>query len=147
MLDFGQSESESEVAQSCPTLCDPWTVAHQAPLSMGYSRQEYWSESSFPSPGTEPESPASLALQVDSLPLTPKAILITHTQKEPSCRGPFTEASRRTLFESDCPSPVSHIPPPEKFLVAAQELCRELLCTWREGLQTKSSSSPLSGEK
>ena len=29
-----KSESESEVAQSCPTLCDPWTVAHQAPPSM-----------------------------------------------------------------------------------------------------------------
>ena len=36
-------ESESEVAQSCPTLCDPWTLAHQAPPSMGFSRQEYWS--------------------------------------------------------------------------------------------------------
>ena len=32
-----------EVAQSCPTLCDPWTVAHQAPPPMGFSRQEYWS--------------------------------------------------------------------------------------------------------
>ena len=30
-------------AQSCQTVCDPWTVAHQAPLSMGFSRQEYWS--------------------------------------------------------------------------------------------------------
>ena len=35
------SESESEVAQSCRTFCDPWTVAHQAPPSMGFSRQEY----------------------------------------------------------------------------------------------------------
>ena len=31
-----------------------WTVAHQAPLSMGFSRQEYWSENSFPSPGDLP---------------------------------------------------------------------------------------------
>ena len=30
-------------AQSCPTLCDPWTVACRAPLSMGFSRQKYWS--------------------------------------------------------------------------------------------------------
>ena len=44
-------ESESEVAQSCLTLCDPWTVAHQAPPSMGFSRQEYWSGLPFPSPG------------------------------------------------------------------------------------------------
>ena len=42
--------SESEVAQSCPTLCDPWTVAQQAPPSMGFSRQEYWSGLPFPSP-------------------------------------------------------------------------------------------------
>ena len=36
-------ESESEVTQSCLTLSTPWTAAHQAPLSMGFSRQEYWS--------------------------------------------------------------------------------------------------------
>ena len=33
----------SEVTQSCPTLCNPWTLAHQDPPSMGFSRQEYWS--------------------------------------------------------------------------------------------------------
>ena len=44
----------------------PWTVAHQAPLSMEFSRQEYWSGLPFPSPGIKPESPA---LQADSLPL------------------------------------------------------------------------------
>ena len=32
------------VTQSCPIFETPWTVAHQAPLSMGFSRQEYWSE-------------------------------------------------------------------------------------------------------
>ena len=41
---------QSEVAQSCPALCAPWTIAHQAPLSMGFSRQEYWSGLPFPSP-------------------------------------------------------------------------------------------------
>ena len=35
--------SESEVAQFCPTLCDPMIVAYQVPPSMGFSRQEYWS--------------------------------------------------------------------------------------------------------
>ena len=39
------------VTQSCPTLCDPWTVAHQAPVSMEVSQQEYWSGLPFPSPG------------------------------------------------------------------------------------------------
>ena len=43
-------KSESEVAQSCPTPSDPWTAAHQAPQSMGFSRQEYWSGVPLPSP-------------------------------------------------------------------------------------------------
>ena len=37
-------KSESEVAQSCPTLCDPMDIAHQAPPFIGFSRQEYWQE-------------------------------------------------------------------------------------------------------
>ena len=45
-------QSESEVTQSCLTLCDP--VAYQAPLSMGFSRQWYWSGLPFPSPGDLP---------------------------------------------------------------------------------------------
>ena len=59
------------VAKSCPTLLTPWTVAHQAPLSMGFSRQEYWSELPFASPGAFPDpgiKPRSPALQADSLP-------------------------------------------------------------------------------
>ena len=39
------------VAKSCPTLATPWILACQAPLSMGFSRQEYWSGLPFPSPG------------------------------------------------------------------------------------------------
>ena len=56
----------------CLTLCQ-LTVAHQAPLSMGFSRQEYWSGLSFPPPGdlSDPGiKPRSLALQADSLPLS-----------------------------------------------------------------------------
>ena len=55
---------KKEVAQSFPTLMTPWTAAHQAPLSMGFSRQEYWNGVTFPSPrdlpkpGIEPRSPA-----------------------------------------------------------------------------------------
>ena len=55
----------------------PWTVARQAPLSMEFSRQEYWSGLPFPppgylpDPGTELTSPVSPALQVDSLPAKP----------------------------------------------------------------------------
>ena len=43
------------VIQSCPTLWDPMTVAHQAPLSMGFSRQEYWSGLPCPPPGDHPK--------------------------------------------------------------------------------------------
>ena len=51
----------------------PWTVARQAPLSMGFSRQEYWSELSFPSPdpGIEPTSLGSPELAASSFPLAP----------------------------------------------------------------------------
>ena len=42
-------KSESEVAQLCLTAT-PWTAAHQAPPSMGFSRQEYWSGVPLPSP-------------------------------------------------------------------------------------------------
>ena len=38
----------------CLCLCDPWTVAHQASLSMEFSRQEYWSGLPFPPPGDLP---------------------------------------------------------------------------------------------
>ena len=45
------STSGDLVAQWCPTLAIPWTVALQAPLAMGFPRQEYWSGLPFPSPG------------------------------------------------------------------------------------------------
>ena len=54
-----------------------WTVARQTPLSMGFSRQEYWSRLSFsplgdlPDPGIQLMSPVSPVLQVDSLPTEP----------------------------------------------------------------------------
>ena len=62
------------VAQSRLTLCDPWTVAHQAPLTMKFSRQEYWSGLPFPSPGDLPNpgiKPRSPALQADALTSEP----------------------------------------------------------------------------
>ena len=52
----------------------PWTVAYQAPLSMGFSKQEYWSGMPFPPPGDLPDpgiEPGSPALQADALPSEP----------------------------------------------------------------------------
>jgi len=43
LLQYVKVKSESEVAQSCLTLATPWTAAHQAPPSMGFSRRKYWS--------------------------------------------------------------------------------------------------------
>ena len=51
----------------------PWTIAYQAPLSMEFSRQEYWSELLFSSPGDLPHpgiEPVSPAFQADILPLS-----------------------------------------------------------------------------
>ena len=62
------------VTNSGPTFVTPWTVAHQAPPSMGFSRQEYWSGLPFPSPGDLPDpgiKPRSPALQADALPSEP----------------------------------------------------------------------------
>ena len=59
-----------KVTQSCLALASPWTVACQAPLSMGFSRQEYWSGLPFPSPGDLPDpgiEPKSPALEANSL--------------------------------------------------------------------------------
>ena len=53
----------------------PWTVAYQAPLSMGFSRQEYWSGLPFPFPGDLPDpgiEPGSPTLEADSLTSEPQ---------------------------------------------------------------------------
>ena len=58
-----------------PNSVTPWTVALQAPLSMGFPRQEYWSGLPFPSPGDLPDpgiEPGSPALQAVSLPSEPR---------------------------------------------------------------------------
>ena len=73
----------SEVAQSCPTFATPWTVAHQAPPSMGFSRQEYWSGLPFPPPGDLPDpgiEPRSPTLQADAF--TNQQILVNLRRKE-----------------------------------------------------------------
>ena len=65
-------------------IATPWTVVPQAPLSMGFSRQEYWSGLPFPSPGDLPDpgiksaSPADPALQADFLPLSHQGSPGTH---------------------------------------------------------------------
>ena len=68
------------VAQLCLTLCNPWTVVCQAPLSMEVSRQECWNGLPFHSSGDTGIEPGSPALQADSLPSDPSGKpIIQHT--------------------------------------------------------------------
>ena len=73
-INNGESESVSHLVMSDSVT--PWAVAHQGPMSMGFSRQEYWSGITCPPPGDLPDpgmelaSPAAPALQVDTLPLS-----------------------------------------------------------------------------
>jgi len=53
--DVMQSHDGGLVAKSCLALATPWTIACQAPLSMGFSRLEYWSGLPFPSPEDLPD--------------------------------------------------------------------------------------------
>ena len=62
----------------------PWTVAHQASLSMGFSRQEYWSGLPFSSPGDLPDSgikPRSPALEADALTSEPPGLRCISRQR------------------------------------------------------------------
>ena len=67
----------SKSLQLCSTLCDPWIVACQVSLSIGFYRQEYWSglpcllPGYLPRPGSEPTSLNPLHCQGDALPLAP----------------------------------------------------------------------------
>ena len=65
-IDLGVAEEchGAHLLRSVQLVAAPWAVAHQALLSMGFSRQEYWSGLSFPPPGDLPDpgiEPASLA--------------------------------------------------------------------------------------
>ena len=101
------SESESEVAQCARLFATPWTVAYQAPPSMGFSRQEYWSGLPFPSPGDLPHpgiKPGSPSLQADALPSEPPG---NKKQSELSgylCMSAFYVSSYLFIYqESDMP--------------------------------------------
>ena len=80
LSDFNSFDSEISINVKVKSLsrvrlfATPWTVAYQAPQSMGFSRQEYWSGLPFPSPWDLPNpgiKPGSPALQADALPSEP----------------------------------------------------------------------------
>ena len=89
----------------------PWTVAHQAPPSMGFSRQEYWRGLPFPSlgdlpnPGIEPRSPTSQAEALPSATREAPAIVNNATKNIGKCMYPF-----RSCFSPDiCPGVGLHV--------------------------------------
>ena len=66
------------VAQLCPTFVTPWTLARQAPLSIGLLRQEHWSGLPFPLPEILPTQGLNSCLlhwQVNSLPLSHQGLI------------------------------------------------------------------------
>ena len=104
---------------SCSVVSDSvtlWAVAHQALLSMGFSRQEYWKGLPFPPPGDLPDpgmkplSPVSSALQADSLPFShwgsPKTEILCEKYKHRithlicSCFSPIFSLNLPLLFLS-----------------------------------------------
>ena len=106
----------------------PWTVACQAPLSMGFSRQECWGglpcppPGDLPDPGIEPVSPIAPALQADSLLLShrgsPRGALsdkkaLSHPEARPSSSQPHRHDLPPSLARSGkFPMPVEPVCPP-----------------------------------
>ena len=82
-------ESEN-VSRSVLSYATPWTVALQAPLSLGFSRQKYWSGLTFPSPGGLPTpgiKPGSPTLEADSLLSEPPMCYFEQTRREGKKEG------------------------------------------------------------
>ena len=73
LVSAGRGKGKVKSLSRVRLFATPWTVAHHAPLSMGFSRQEYWSGLPFPSPGNLPNpgiEPRSPTLQADALTLS-----------------------------------------------------------------------------
>ena len=78
----------------------PWTVAHKSPLSMGFSRQEYWSGLPFPTPGDLPNSgikPRSPASQVSSLLSEPPGNLLKLYSKQLAAAATAAATAAKSL--------------------------------------------------
>ena len=105
-LGYIQSETKVLVTQSC-LLVTPWTVAHHAPLSMEFSRQEYWSWLPFPSPGDLPDpgiEPGSPALKADSLPTEPPGKTLPFSFSKCAIKGTKACLAARSLSSTETES-------------------------------------------
>ena len=127
------------VANSCLTLfATPWTVAHQAPLSMGFFRQEYWSVLLFPPPvdlldlGIEPVSPASVQFSCSVMSDSLRPHGLQHIWLP--CPSPISQA-----YSNSCPSSQwCHATISSSVSCMGFLYCRWILYPWatREALST-----------
>ena len=89
--DSWPAESQVKLLSRVWLFTTPWTVTYQAPPTMGFSRQEYWSGLTFPSPGDLPNpgiKPRTPAWQADALPYEPPGKLVTReSQVKPNNTG------------------------------------------------------------
>ena len=96
-------------------LVTPWTATHQAPLSMDFPRQEYWSGLPFPPPGDLPDRGIELAsLSLASLVLAGRFFTTVPLKKPPDSSYILANISRRDRAEdvmasSKCFYPVCHV--------------------------------------
>ena len=101
-----RTPSEVKSLSRVRLLVTPWTVAHQAPPSMGFSRQEYRSGLPFPSPGDRPNpgiEPRSPALQADALTSEPPGKPQRNPQILIYSGGQFSFIFAHTLPSKPCP--------------------------------------------
>ena len=88
------------VTQLCPTLSAPWAVARQAPLSMGFPSQEYWSGLPFPPPGDLPDpgiKPTSPPLAEGFFTTEPPGIVTQNIGFPPTPHPPSILMSKRHI--------------------------------------------------
>ena len=121
--------------QSCPTVIS-WTTAHQAPPSMGFSRQEYWSGLPFipagnlPDPGIKPESPKSPAL-ADGLFTTEPSRKPTHPESLYNPRWKYLCRSISGCIVLCMLSPLGHLRSPHSEMYQAAGMWHPRLRRWR----------------
>ena len=127
----------AKLLQWCSTVCDPWIVAHQAPLSIGFSRQEYWSGllcppppgEDLPDPGIEPTSLTSPALAVGFFTTSTTWEALGLIEQEAPAGIGGREVSEAASFTSSARSLQVHSRV-KSSSVGAPSSCPEALCSW-----------------
>ena len=112
---YGRVNGEVKLLSRVQLFVTPWTVAYQAPPSMGFSRQEYWSGLPFPSLGDLPDSgiePKSPALEADASTSEPPGLMVTAFKRAYATR---CYHSQGCCIQCPDPTAANHrpTPPPE----------------------------------